>query len=433
MFLHAFPPAGGGGVIRAAKLVKYLPEAGWQPVVCTPRISPAGSLDSSLLSGIPPEVAVHRVGSSFLEFLWHRTAGSLGYFGPAQKNMNLLNILVKLKSFLKGLFMFPDEHVLWMPVAFNHFRKISTEKLPAVVFTSSPPESVHLAGLAVKCAFPEVKWVMEFRDMWGRGHDIFGPYLPLHRMLERRLAHKVDHIVVVTGQMKDSIRQKLNLPAHRVSVVPNGFDPADFVCREDGWRREGEKVITYAGSMNKTRCSAALLEALAELREEGNLRGLKIVVVGVMDPGYRQMIRQKRLEHVFQYTGFLPHAQAVQYICRSDWGLATLSAEARRADENHVPGKVYEYVGAQKPVLALVPAAGAVSRLVEEHRLGIVAPPGDKEAVKRALRIIMAGTFTPAHSDFLQAGLLYSRRRTARQMAEVLNMVCNGGSKPCAG
>jgi len=426
MFLHAFPPAGGGGVIRAVKLVKYLPEAGWQPVVCTPRISPAGSLDSSLLSDIPPEVAVHRVGSSFLEFLWHRAAGSLGYFGPAQKNVNFLNVLVKLKSFLKGLFMFPDEHVFWTPVAFNHFRKISTKGLPAVVLTSSPPESLHLAGLAVKWAFPEVKWVMEFRDMWGRGHELFPLYLPLHRMLERGLAQKSDHIVVVTGRMKDSIRRKLNLPAHRVSVVPNGFDPADFTCR-DGERREGEKVIIYAGSMNKTRCSAALLEALAELREEGELRGLKIVLAGVMDPGYRKMIRQKGLEPIFQYTGFLPHEQAVQNIYRSDWGLATLSAGARYADENHIPGKVYEYIGAQKPVLALVPAAGAAGRLIEEHRLGLVAPTGDKDAVKQALRIIMAGTFVPARSGFLQAGLLYSRRQTARRMAEVLDRVCNGG------
>ena len=220
-----FPPLGGGGVLRVAKLARYLPTFGWQlTVVCSDE--PLGeAVDATLLEDIPATVRIVRIRPPFGRIAAQVTAGTKTRL---KRRSRLFGLLIATRSAFRAAVAIPDR---WLPWAATLARR-SADDLgrPDVIVTSGPPHSVHLAG-AVLAGRLRVPLVMDLRDEWSL-RPLMRSRLPWRRIIDQRAEqwclHRAAQLVVVSDASARRYAARYSWLAGRISVIPNGFDPADL-------------------------------------------------------------------------------------------------------------------------------------------------------------------------------------------------------------
>jgi glycosyltransferase involved in cell wall biosynthesis len=394
-----WPPAGGPGVQRPLKLAGHLAELGHDVHVLAPDDPKWLHRDPSLVA--PAGVTVHR--SRNLGPRARRPAAELA----AAHGLDRALIRAELAA---RAALVPDASVLWnltaAPAGIRLVRRLRAD----VVVTTSPPGSVHLTGAAARAT--GVRWVADVRDSLAthahRRREIRG-----ERRLAALVARRADAVVCVSEAIAAEMRALA--PRGPVRVIANGCDFDDF----DGLAYEpGDRFrITHAGSFFGRRDPRPFLDALARLpdtvlaRFVGDFRERDRVhadAVGVAG----------RLELVPYVTR--PEALALQ---RASDALLLIVPEADGRGRGVLSGKVFEYLAAERPILALVPPDGEAAALVRETGAGIVAAPDDVDGIETALRELVerwqAGSangapLAPEWRDRL------SRRRRAEEYAALL-------------
>jgi len=465
MICYIFPPIGGGGVPRPLKMAKYLGEFGWNVHVLTVDPVYHPTLDPSLLAQVPQEVKIYRAKE--LPLLPKRggtaaaaakrdasgTAGqayqaNAGAASPAAREAGanaavevparpswkaalkkqLFQFLKKLKPYL----LIPDDQILWLPAAVKLGRKIIQEERIDVIFSTSGPVTNHLVArkLAREAG---CKWVADFRDPWTQNMHASGIAWRerLEERMEERVMAEADAITTVTATFAENFRKKHGTRIKRLELIYNGFDKADFAGLEPGCAVPGKFHAVYAGILYQKRNPRLLLQAVRELIDEGQVEREDILLsfAGVFDyPGYTEnqdCVQRLGLEEQVRVLGNLPHREALSLMKGADALLliGDISPDAGA----YIPGKLYEYMGIGKPILALN-KAGEATEIIRQFGLGQVADPEDKEAIKEAYLALYRewkanGATGEAErgADFFERVKRYERREQARQLARLMD------------
>jgi glycosyltransferase involved in cell wall biosynthesis len=290
----------------------------------------------------------------------------------------------------------PDGYLLsWTPYALAAVRRLLGARSYDALVTTSPYESVHAVGLAVRrrCA-----WLADFRDGWR-----FEPHRPpfptaaqerLDAALERTVVRRADAVVAATEPIAVDFRERLGVEA---AYVPNGWDPRLDVTLPDLGRpgsEEGWVTIAHTGGLSgaRGRDPRPFLRALAAFnaRSDGSPR-LRLVLAGRKSTADERLLAEADLGDAVHHLGLLDRAGAVA-LQRSADALLLLTGD----DRSEATGKLFEYLQAGRPILALAEGNEA-ARIVTETRTGLTVAPDDEAAIAAVLRRAAQGALADAH------------------------------------
>lgn len=376
---YYFPPMGLSGVQRTLKFVKYLPQFGWQPTVLT--VAPTGyfAMDYSLLKEIEPrEILIERVGSWDANRLFRRK-------GVVRMPSEAWRRAFTLAS---DLFFIPDNKIGWKKRAVRAGEELFRRKTFDVIFATAPPFTDFLIGLALHERFQK-PLVIDYRDPWIEYPNKTYP-TPLHRLLNTRLEKKVLHasarVITTNRRVKELILKRHKFLTYQdITILPQGFDPEDF--QQNGTGQVGVEPgperkmrITHTGTLYGDRTPRFFLEALHRIfSREPALRGqIEVVFVGTVHDDFVRLIASLGLQDCVVTTGYLDHADSVRHLKAADvlWMMVP--------NDRQSPGKLYEYFGAHKPIIACVPD-GFLRQAVAEAEAGICVEPENADALASAI------------------------------------------------
>lgn len=364
-----FPPAGGGGVQRSLKFATHLPELGIETHVLAPDDPKWIHRDDELLA--PTLAWVHRAR----------------YLGPkGRKPAEELHGMTGLERASKQLqlagrrLLVPDENVSWNLTSIPAAIRIVKREGIDVVVTTSPPSSVHLVGAAVKRA-TGIPWVADLRDS-----VVAHPHRDAERMLVRvkeqgehavakLISHSANVIVCVSDAIADEMKERN--PNGDVVTIANGSDFDDFAGLEH--RASDRFRITHTGSFFGKRDPRPFLTALSESGLDIQARFL-----GDFRSADREWAEQLDLGDRLELISYAPRRRSLE-LQRDSEALLLLIPEAGGRGKGVLSGKVFEYLAAERPILALVPPDGAAAALIRDAGAGVVVAPEDVEGIKAAL------------------------------------------------
>jgi glycosyltransferase involved in cell wall biosynthesis len=401
---YSFPPMGGIAVQRPLKFVKYIRQYGWEPVVLTTHGAYSATMDKSLLQDIPEGVAVERVadpvGKWIGMFVGGTAAGARdGAPGAAQVKSGRLawigrmksGLKTKLKSVLKTFkqtMFIPDESVLWALRAAWVGRKLVRKYNISCVYTTSGPNSTHLAGWMLR-KWTGVPWVADFRDPWVDNihYAHAGMRDKIERWMERKVFQTADTVVTVTDSFREMFVSKYPERAGSVEVIRNGVDPMDFPTPVPP-PENTPFTFFYAGILYPKRSPDKFLQALSVVLRYRRIRrtDVRVEFAGVFDyPGKTDnsdLVQRLGLSDVVTVHGYLPRSQVLERMQAADALL--LIGESGSEGKQYVPGKLYEYLFAGRPIMALL-EDGEAAQIIREANAGLVIHPRDVQEMADAI------------------------------------------------
>lgn len=431
---YFFPPLGGGGCQRTLKLVRYLEPHGWAVSVVTTRDSDYWIADPTLLEEVPGSTEVLRVGG----WTAHRTLGWLTRGGVRLERPQgtRRGAAFRVLRTLQAWTLIPDGFVGWSRAA----RRAAAERIRRggvdVLWTTSSPESSHLAGLALARRFG-IPWVADFRDPWV-GRATYRPPTPLHdrahRALERAVIERADRVTMVSEAMIEAYRRRYpHVPASRFEFLPNGYDPEDWIRArevEQQGAREDEAcfVLLHAGQLAHRPTVRTLLDAArALIAEDPSLEGtLRVRFLGGNEDLPAGEPARLGLGRVVDLRDSVSHRAALVAMHRAE-ALALLG-HGGAGDALIYTGKIYEYLTSGRPVLAILDP-GPAQDLLRAAGAGPILAPGDVAGTAAALRRWISDWRGGASADrAVDAGLLRgsTRQEIAARAAQIL--ACLRGS-----
>jgi glycosyltransferase involved in cell wall biosynthesis len=463
---YHYPPMGGAAVQRALKFSKFLPEFGIEPVVLA-AFDPDYIADDSLVGDIPPQVRVHRVEHRpLLQRLlaWRarrpapadpRRPASAADSGVALALRGAARDLV-LRS--AAALQFPDDKAAWARKALIEGRRLVRSEGIELIFSSSPPASAHGLGARLAREF-QLPWVADLRDLWTDNPGYAAPAWrrALDRRQEAAWLRQAHGVVTVTPSWQRLLAARVMAP---VAFIPNGYDEADFAGLQPAARRDDAVWLVHTGTFYGPRNPTALLDGLAlYLQSAGpRARALKVKLIGNMGSRFDgQWARfDLRFPGVVERRPYMPHRAALAELMAADalllvvggagetgttmpsptatatTGTAPSASAASAAVTGWLPGKIFEYLRAAKPVLLLGPAHGDAADLVRRHSGGWIVEEGQPARLAEALHALVhsvapaarPGAPAPATAGMAAGGAAgvgaFERRELARQLADFL-------------
>ena len=433
---YYWPPTGGSGVQRWVKFSKYLPEFGWQPVVYTPENPEQLARDESLLKDIPACAEVIKTHISEPYAIYRRLTG-----GKAGQEVNPVNAQKKswkqrLSLWIRGNCFIPDPRVGWVRPSVRFLKKYLREHPVDAVVTTGPPQSVHLIGLRLKKELG-LRWIADFRDPWTE--MFYYKHLGLsaaadrrHRRLEQAVLDGADKIISVSPPVAADFQARTKTP---VVLITNGFDESDFrgesLCAgvvEPGCpgisraifsgsgkpgpqARRDEIRLVHTGLFAADGNPLNLWDALAERCEaDPDFRArLQIRLAGKVDAAVTDAIRARGLGDNLVELGYLPHDETVREQLEADFLLLPLRREPEYAKV--LPGKIFEYLAARRPVLGIGQEDGAAASVLRDAAAGEMFDWNKKEELL---------AFLDAEHPQAAGIEKYTRRALTERLAEVL-------------
>jgi hypothetical protein len=429
-----YPPRQAAGALRAAALARYLPAFGWEPVVVTVR--PRSSLH--LPPGEPVRDDVPPPALATTARAWHALAAAAVEAlrgADALDAIKTENVLASRRPharaahwFYRHWLSFPDDTWPWLVDRRSVARVFAAHGVDAIVSTSPPP-TAHLVAAAAARRL-QVPWVADYRDPWSQrsAWRRAWPLAGVEARLERHTLSQAAHVVTVSAPIADKLRTLLGRP---VTVVPNGYDPVDReTAAVDPLPIAADRfTVVHTGTLtNGSRDPGLLFAALDALVARGDLpiAALEVWFVGRHpDVARRTAARWPALAPAIHYAGAVPRAAALDAQRRATVLVALGSPDA--AYDGDVPTKVFEYLDARRPILAIASHQSALAALLDVTRGGRVATTAAEAEAALAHwlgRWRLDGRVI-ASSD-PQAIARYERRRLTGEFARVLDRVTGG-------
>jgi glycosyltransferase involved in cell wall biosynthesis len=384
-----FPPEGGGGVIRACKMAKYLGDYGYKVYVLTREPSQKAIIDESLLSDIPSSVRILRSKWPFFDA------------------------------------RLPLRYLRWAVDSFPIGVKLIIEEGIDVLWSTSPPPPSHILGYWLKRA-TQIPWIADFRDPWTQHMltDIPSWRKYLEKKLERCVLGSADIVTTVTPSFLEDFQTEAGDVIQRIELIYNGFDPNDYVNIRK-LPDDNKFTMAYAGILYPERSPRVLLESIAELIAEGSVDREKIILrfAGQFDLSgceHRNLVEALHLSDVVELLGPLPHKEALTVLKSAN--VLLIIGDALPGAEKYIPGKLYEYMAIEHPILALQ-VKGEAQRIIDNFHLGKAVDPLNKEAIKRSyLRFYQDWEMNKLSQKTDPVDVnIFDRRIQAYQLSQLMN------------
>jgi len=367
---YFWPPSGKASLHWPLKIIKFLPEFGWQPIVLTVDEDTFSAKDESMLKEVSPNLEVYK-SKSFEPFnIYKRFIGK-------KKNDQLIaseTISTTNKSFAHRISIWirmnlfiPDARIGWCLPGIGQGKKILRSKNIDAIVSVGPPHSVHLIGLSLSNKFHKPFYPV-FIDPWVdivyyKNFKRSKITLAIDNHLEKKVIKQSAASIFVTETMKHNYVKKYPFAEDKSFVLYWGYNEEDFGDLRPG-KKTSEEIILHAGNIFDFQDIPAFWERVKLEIKKG--RNLKIKFIGTVSPRIRQSIETAGLSDHTEYVGFLPYRQMLEELLNASY-LLVCSTEPR-----HVPGKLFEYLRTGKLIIAFGNDNEEVKKILEDTNAGMM-------------------------------------------------------------
>ncbi len=416
---YYWPPAGGPGVQRWLKFVKYLPDFGIKPIVYIPKNPTYPIIDQDLLSEVPAGVTILKQ-----EIFEPYAMASILSKGKVRKisagiipEHKKQSITEKVSLWIRGNLFIPDARVLWVKPSVIYLQKYIEENNIDTIITTGPPHSVHLIGFHLKKK-TKVNWIADFRDPWTtigyqKSLKLSSFAASKHKKLEREVLTYADEIIVTSKSTKAEFAEITKKPIH---VITNGYD-VETVERQ---KVDAKFSISHIGSLLSERNPEILWQTLAELVVDipSFKDDFELKLIGTVSESVLQSIEENSLNSFLHNLGYVSHAEAIA-AQRKSQVLLLLEIDSP-ATKAIIPGKLFEYMVSGRPILALGPEGADFADILKETNTGIFITYQERQKLKSTL-IELYSQFLNGDLKVNAAGLQqYSRKNLTGKLADVI-------------
>jgi hypothetical protein len=416
---YYFPPAGGPGVQRWLKFVKYLPDFQFEPIVYVPQNPTYPIVDEGLLAEVSDQLTLlkqpilepYGLASFFSKKKINNISAGII---PSYKKQSFIE---KIALFVRGNLFIPDARVFWVKPSVTYLREYCQSNQIDTIITTGPPHSLHLIGLALQQQLG-IKWVADFRDPWTTiGYHKALKLLPWaqrkHKRLEQQVLQAADAIIVTSATTKTEFESITTRP---IEVITNGYD----LATEPSLQLDAKFSLAHIGSLLSARNPIVLWEALAELLQElpDLAQHLQLNFIGTTSQEIKDALAHYGLANYMHDFGYVSHQEAVRFQKESQ---VLLLIEIDSPDTKLIlPGKLFEYLVSSRPILAMGPAGSDFASIITETQTGAFFNYAQKREVKAYIQ--------SCYSDYLAGNLKvsphgiekYARKNLTKQLAQLL-------------
>lgn len=420
---YYWPPAGGAGVQRWLKFSKYLPEFGWQPVIYTSRDAEYPALDTSLAKDVAADIQVLQTKPWEPYDLYKKFTGkkksdkvSAGFISEGKKP----GLFSKMAVWIRGNYFIPDARKFWIKPSVKYLSDwLQTNKVDAMISTG-PPHSMHCIALELKKQFG-IPWIADFRDPW-TNIDFYDQLMlsksadAKHRRMEAEVLQHADKVVTVSPHWADDFKK---LCGKEISVITNGYDEEDF--RVSAGKVKEEFAFHHIGALNKDRNPVVFWQTLAEcLRENESMKDhLKIRLVGKTDFSVFESLKKEGLEDYVERVEYVPHSEIISFVMSSPILLLPLNDTPNIL--GIIPGKVFEYLAAHRPIFCIGDPEGDTPAIIRECNAGNTYAFRDREGMKKGINGLFEQFSKKSLPIPVGSGIeKYTRKNGAKKYTEVL-------------
>lgn len=417
---YYWPPSGGSGVQRWVKMCKYLPQNGWLPVVYTPLNPALTAVDDTLAADVPAEVEVIR-----------RRIIEPGQFSRKTTNAQVTPINGQKKTlkqriamWIRGNLFIPDPRVLWVLPSVRFLCRYLREHHVDAIVSTGPPHSMHLIAkmVARRTGLP---WVADFRDPWTRmfyfKHLSLTPRAEsLHVKMELSVLDGATRVVAVSPLVQLDFQQATETP---VELITNGFDAQDFPDMPRSSFSSEHFTLLHAGLFAADGNPTVLWEALGEMvaSDSDFARDFRLVLCGKTDSAVVSALCEAGLGDNFTDLGYVDHKSVVQRMKEA----AALMLPLRKEPEYRatLPGKLFEYLAARRPVIGVGQKDGAMAAILSSTGAGQCFDWDEKQAMKTWIAACYQAWKKGELGDNQADLSAYSREGLAASYARLLNEI----------
>lgn len=375
---YYYPPLGLSGVQRTLKFTKYFKEFNWEPTVITTGKIGYFAYDETLLQ---------EAESAGIEII--RTE-SINPNSLLKKKGIVKMPSTRLMKFLgrisKSIFI-PDNKLFWAKKAAKTAKKILQEKNFDAIFISVPPFSTIAPIVKIKKKF-DIPLFVDYRDAWLSNQFRFYP-TPYHRFKHKKIEdgvlRKVDRIIAVNRIIKEDLLKSYQFLSFKdIEIIPHGYDPKDFEKNTLYPKENNKMIITYSGIFYEDITPKYFLKAFKKLSMENPdiTANIELHFLGHFKKENKNLVRKLKLEYFVKTFGYLTHLEVVKRITSSDILWLMLPNKEKMA--NVSPGKLFEYFGTKKPVIASLPE-GVAKNAAKEYGASFLTSPDNIEEIKQTI------------------------------------------------
>ncbi|WP_298534041.1 glycosyltransferase family 4 protein [uncultured Algibacter sp.] len=381
---YYWPPAGGPGVQRWLKFVKYLPEFDVEPIVFIPENPNYPLIDESLVLEVSNELNVikHPIKEPYkwASILSKKSSNTIskGVISDLKKQ----SLIERLMLYVRGNFFIPDARIGWIKPSISYLSGFIKKEGVQAIITTGPPHSVHLIGLGLKEKF-NLRWLADFRDPWTtigyhKQLKLSKSSVKKHKAFEEQVLNFADQIIVTSSNTKKGFQERTNKP---IEVITNGYDNesvTDFAI-------DSKFTISHIGSLLSKRNPKNLWKAISELIVEDPQfeKDFLLRFVGVVGESVLDSLRDFNLSDCVDNVGYVSHKESIAYQKKSQ--LLLLIEIDSNDTKSIIPGKLFEYMVSGRPIIGIGPKDTDVENILIETNTGNYFNYDDYESLKSTI------------------------------------------------
>ncbi|MEO8517493.1 MAG: glycosyltransferase family 4 protein [Flavobacterium sp.] len=416
---YYWPPAGGPGVQRWLKFVKYLPDFDIQPIVYIPENPTYPIVDEGLIKDVSDKTIIlkNKILEPYQLASFFSKKSTKGISSGIIPNQIKQSVLQKILLWTRGNLFIPDARVLWVKPSVSYLKKYIQENDIDTIITSGPPHSLHLIGLKLKQEL-NVKWFADFRDPW----TTIGYHSALklsayaekkHKALELKVLTTADIIIVTSKTTKIEFQAITSKP---IAVITNGYDIENITKQT----LDEKFTLAHIGSFLSDRNPKILWDILSELVSENELfrQHFELKLIGKVSQEILDSIAAAGLNSHCHNLGYVSHLEAIEHQKKSQ---VLLLIEIDSPDtKSIIPGKLFEYMVSERPIIAIGPKDSDFAEIIVNTNTGIFFTYYEKERLKQAI-LSYFELYLQKNLKVQAVGLQqYSRRNLTSTLADLI-------------
>lgn len=407
---YYWPPAGGSGVQRWLKFVKYFRDFNIEPIVFTVENPKYPIIDESLEKEIPCGVKILKLPIKNPQDIFTRLK---------KKDVNVTKTnRGGFLSWVRGNFFVPDSKLFWVKPAVKYLKKYFLENKVDLIITTGPPHSMHLIGLELKKQ-TNIRWISDFRDPWSslyynEDFNLSNFVQQKNKKLETSVLKTADTVITVSN----SLKEELSSSNKKIQVVTNGFD--DESKNFEKMSLDIKFSISYIGLLPKQSNPKVFWKILQEIcKEKEDFYGdLEIKLIGNIHEEAISDIKDYKLSEKVISSPYIPHYKAIQLQQQAQ--VLLLLIPKTKKSKGILTGKLFEYLQAKRPILAIGPTNGDAAEIIKDTNSGFMIDFNDEITMKKVI-LEMYHQYKENNLQVKSKNTYkYHRKELTRQLSEII-------------
>ncbi len=367
---YFWPPSGKATLHWPLNIIKYLPSSGWQPEVLTVENESFTQKDESLMKEVDPGLKVYKSKALEPFDIYRRFTGKekeeqlVASETISMENKSLphkLSIWIRMNVFV------PDARIGWYWSAVKKGKEILEQDNFSAIVTIGPPHSTHLIGMKLSKVY-SIPYIPVLIDPWVdiiyyRNFRRSSPTLALDNYLEKSVMSQASSVVFVTKSTLEDYIRKYPFIKDKSNVLYWGYNEENFTGAKVESVSKDYKLLIHAGNIFDYQNPPYLWKRLKEIKNKEKIR---IKFIGTVSPVIKNEIENNGLSGITEFAGFLPYKEMLNSLMQADYLLVCAT------EKRHVPGKLFEYLRAGKPILAFGDDNAEVKSILDKTKSGMI-------------------------------------------------------------